>query len=155
MKQALILTTALLMILKSFSQTDTNTELMANVIIRDDNGTQFENKNVTVVFKNLTSKNDLRNCTGFLFIPYGNSKLEMLGGFTCVVTDRQSWKYASDYSDNTKTTYYTKCRFGLMLKNSTNIIDTNPEIIYIKHSNGSQTIMIVGYDNNNTLVIKI
>lgn len=154
MKQALILTTALLICLQSFSQTDTNTELTANVIIRDDNGTQFENKTVTIVFKNLSSKNDLRNCTGFLFIPYGNSKLEMLNGFTCVV-DKQSWKYASDYSDNTKTTYYTKCRFGLMPKKSTNFIDTNREIIYIEHSNGSQTIMIVGFDNNNTLVIKI
>jgi hypothetical protein len=154
MKQLLILTTVLLIVLKSFSQTDTNTELVANIIIRDDNGTQFENKNVTIVFKNLSTKNDLRNCTGFLFIPYGNSKLEMLNGFTCV-TDRQSWKYASDYSDNTKTTYYTRCRFGLMLKNSTDFIDTNPEIIYMKHSNGSQTIMIIGYDNNKTLVIKI
>lgn len=154
MKQLLILTTVLLTTFNSFSQNDTNTELVANVIIRDDNGTQFENKNVTIVFKNLTSKTDLRNCTGFLFIPYGNSKLEMLKGFTCV-TDRQSWKYASDYSDNTKTTYYTKCRFGLMQKNSTNFIDTTPEIIYMKHSNGTQTIMIVGYDNSNTLVIKI
>jgi hypothetical protein len=155
MKQFFLLTTALTMTLLSFSQTDTNTELVANIIIRDDRGTEFENKNVTIVFKNLSSKNDLRNCTGFLFIPYGNSKLEMLNGFTCVVTERQSWKYAIEYSDNTKTTYYTKCRFGLMLKSSTNIIDTNPEIIYIKYSNGSQTIMIVGYDNNNTLVIKI
>jgi hypothetical protein len=154
MKQVLILTAALLMVLQSFSQNDTNTELIANVIIRDDNGTQFENKNVTIFFKNLSSKNDLRNCTGFLFIPYGNSKLEMLNGFTCV-TYRESWKYVSDYSDNTKSTYYTKCRFGLMLKNSTDFIDTNPEIFYTKHSNGSQTIMIVGYDNNNTLIIKI
>lgn len=155
MKQVLIFTAAFLMTLQSFSQYDTNTELMANVIIRDNNGTQFENKNVTIVFTNLSSKNDLRNCSGFTFIPYGNSKLEMLDGFTCVVTDRQSWKYASDYSDSTKTTYYTRCRFVLMLKNSTNIIDTSPQIIYIKYSNGSQTIMIIGYNNNNTLVIKI
>ena len=154
MKKVLLLTPILLLALMSFSQ-DTNTELVANVIIRDDNGTQFENKNVTIVFKNLSSKNDLRSCTGFLYIPSrSGSRLELLKGFTCV-TDKQSWKYSSEYSDNTKTTFFTRCRFGLMLNNGTDFIDLNPEIIYMKHSDGSQTIMIVGYDNNNTLVIKI
>ena len=136
-----------------FCQSDISTEVVVNAIIRDDNATVYENKNITVVFTKITSPRDFKNCKNILYSPLRTGRLESMKSFVCAINN-QDWVYLPEYSNGGNSAYFTTCAFGYTISSPSDFIDGRANIILIKKPDGTQTVMIPGYDGNKTLVLK-
>jgi len=131
-----------------------DSEIPVNIKIRNDAGDILESKNVSAVFHFKSSNKDLKNCSGIQFSPYGNTKLEQIVGFVFFV-ETDNWRYITEMKIPNGNGYYNKCSFAYSDKYSNSLIKGTKEIILIKYQNGTNTILIIGYDGINTLVITI